>query len=116
MPWKRRPFTGRDLSAALTIADLREAARCRVPGFVFEYVEGGAEDEATLHGNRTACAALRFVPPTLVDTDGRTLATELLGAPSGAPLAIAPTGLNDRPDPDLFLTHLDAVEGNPAIP
>ena len=46
MPWKRRPFDGRDLARALNIADLRAVARRRVPHFVFEYVEGGAEDEA----------------------------------------------------------------------
>ncbi len=115
MPWKRRPYTGRDLSAALNIADLREAARRRVPGFVFEYVEGGAEDEATLRGNREAFAALRFVPPTLVNTEGRSLATELLGAPCGAPLAIAPTGLNGmlHPQGDIALARAAAAFGIP---
>ncbi len=115
MPWKRRPFTGRDLSAALNIADLREAARRRVPGFAFEYVEGGAEDEATLRGNREAFAALRFVPPTLVNTEGRSLATELLGAPCGAPLAIGPTGLNGmlHPQGDLALARAAAAFGIP---
>jgi (S)-mandelate dehydrogenase len=94
MPWKRRPFSGRHAARALNIADLRAVARRRVPGFVFEYVEGGAEDEATLRRNREALAAFRFVPPTLIDTSGRSLATSLLGRPAGAPLAIAPTGLN----------------------
>ncbi len=115
MPWKRRPFTGRDLSAALNIADLREAARRRVPGFVFEYVEGGAEDEATLHGNRAAFAALKFVPPTLVPTEGRTLTAELFGAPMRAPFAIAPTGLNGmlHPQGDVALARAAAAAGIP---
>ena len=52
MPWKRRPFNGGQFSRALNSADLREVARRRVPGFAFEYVEGGAEDEVTLRGNR----------------------------------------------------------------
>jgi (S)-mandelate dehydrogenase len=60
MPWRRRP--SRNIKRALNIADLREIARRRVPGFVFEYVEGGAEDEITLRGNREALEALRFVP------------------------------------------------------
>ena len=94
MPWKRRPFSGRDSARALNIADLREIARRRVPGFAFEYVEGGAEDEATLRHNREAFSALRFVPQTLVDTSGRSLATSLFGRPCAAPLVIAPTGLN----------------------
>lgn len=115
MPWNRRPFNGRNIASALNIADLREAARRRVPGFVFEYVEGGAEEEATLRGNREAFAALRFVPPTLIDTEGRSLGTELLGAPAGAPLAIAPTGLNGllHPHGDIALARAAAALGIP---
>jgi (S)-mandelate dehydrogenase len=94
MPWKRRPFDGRDLPRALNIDDLRAVARRRVPHFVFEYVEGGAEDEASLRCNRSAFEALHLVPHTLVDTSGRHLRTEILGRPVNAPLVIAPTGLN----------------------
>ena len=43
MPWKRRSFGSNHLSRALNIADLREIARRRVPGFAFEYLEGGAK-------------------------------------------------------------------------
>ena len=115
MPWKRRPFDGRDISSTQNITDLRALARRRVPGFVFEYVEGGAEDEATLNGNRAAFAALRFVPPTLIDTEGRSLRTELFGAPCGAPLAIAPTGLNGmlHPHGDIALARAAAAFGIP---
>jgi (S)-mandelate dehydrogenase len=115
MPWKRRPFSGRDSDRALNIADLREIARRRVPGFAFEYVEGGAEDEATLRRNREAFSALRFVPPTLIDTSGRSLATSLFGRPCAAPLAIAPTGLNGmlHPDGDLGLARAAAAFGIP---
>ncbi len=115
MPWKRRPFGGRDSARALNIADLREMARRRVPGFAFEYVEGGAEDEATLRRNREAFAALRFVPQTLVDTSGRSVATSLFGRPCAAPLVIAPTGLNGmlHPDGDLGLARAAASFGIP---
>jgi (S)-mandelate dehydrogenase len=115
MPWKRRPFHGRDSARALNIADLREIARRRVPGFAFEYVEGGAEDEATLRRNREAFSALRFVPQTLVDTSGRSLATSLFGRPCAAPLVIAPTGLNGmlHPDGDLGLARAAASFGIP---
>ena len=94
MPWKRRPFSGGDLGRALNIADLRAAAQRRVPHFVFEYVEGGAEDEASLRANRSSFETLRLVPQTLVDTSNRTLRTEILGRPAAAPLVIGPTGLN----------------------
>ena len=94
MPWKRRLFDGRDFARALNIADLRAVARRRVPHFVFEYVEGGAEDEATLRCNRSAFESLKWVPRTLVDTSNRSLKTEVLGRSAAAPLVIAPTGLN----------------------
>lgn len=115
MPWKRRRFTGRDCARALNIADLREIARRRVPGFAFEYVEGGAEDEATLRRNREAFAALRFVPQTLVDTAGRSLATSVFDRRSSAPLAIAPTGLNGmlHPEGDIGLARAAAEFGIP---
>src|SRR5258708_789194 len=94
MPWKRRPFSGRDLSRALNVADLRVIAQRRVPGFAFEYVEGGAEDEVTLRGNREALERLRLVPRTLIDTSARHQRTAILGRPASAPLIIGPTGLN----------------------
>jgi len=115
MPWKRRPFSGRDRACALNIADLREIARRRVPGFAFEYVEGGAEDEATLRRNREAFASFRFVPQTLVDTAGRSLGTSVFGRPCAAPFAIAPTGLNGmlHPDGDIGLARAAAGFGIP---
>jgi (S)-mandelate dehydrogenase len=115
MPWKRRGFAGRNHARALNIADLREIARRRVPGFVFEYVEGGAEDEATLRHNREAFAALRFVPQTLIDTRGRSLQAPLFGRPATAPFVIAPTGLNGmlHPGGDVALARAAAAFGIP---
>jgi (S)-mandelate dehydrogenase len=115
MPWKRRPFDGGDLSRALNIADLRAVARRRVPHFVFEYVEGGAEDEASLRCNRSSFEALRLVPQTLVDTSNRHLRTEILGRPAAAPLIIGPTGLNGmlHADGDIGLAKAAAHLGIP---
>ena len=115
MPWKRRPFTGGALSRALNIADLRELARRRVPGFAFEYVEGGAEDESSLHGNRAAFERLRLLPQTLIDTSRRQLRTTILGIGAQAPLVIAPTGLNNmlHAEGDLALARAAARRGIP---
>jgi (S)-mandelate dehydrogenase len=115
MPWKRRPFDGGDLTRALNIADLRAVARRRVPHFVFEYVEGGAEDEASLRCNRTSFEALRLIPQTLVDTSSRHLRTEILGRPAPAPLVIGPTGLNGmlHADGDIGLARAAARLGIP---
>jgi (S)-mandelate dehydrogenase len=115
MPWKRRPFAGRDIARALNIAELRDIARRRVPGFVFEYVESGAEDEVTLRGNLEALARLRLIPQTLVDTSARHLRSTILGRPANAPLIIAPTGLNGmlHPDGDVTLARAAAQLGIP---
>jgi (S)-mandelate dehydrogenase len=115
MPWKRRPFHSGNLARALNIAHLREIARRRVPGFAFEYVEGGAEDEATLRGNREALERLRLVPQSLVDTSARHQRISVLGRPANAPLIIAPTGLNGmlHPQGDLALARAAARLGIP---
>lgn len=115
MPWRRRLTRSRDFRRALNIADLREIARRRIPGFTFEYVEGGSEDEVTLRGNREALDALRFVPPTLVNTAQRHQRTELFGREMAAPLIIGPTGGNGLlyPHGDLCLAKAAARLGIP---
>jgi (S)-mandelate dehydrogenase len=82
-----------DLDKALSIDDLRAIARKRVPRFVFDYVDGGAEDEVTLHSNRRSFERLRFQPRTLVDVSQRNLGTTILGAPSALPVIAGPMGL-----------------------
>lgn len=115
MPWKRRPFSGSNLARALNIADLRAVARRRVPHFVFEYVEGGAEEEASLRCNRSSFESLRLIPQTLVDTTNRNLRTEILGRAAPAPLIIGPTGLNGmlHADGDIGLARAAARLGIP---
>jgi (S)-mandelate dehydrogenase len=115
VPWKRYPFTSRDISRALNIADLRDIARRRLPGFVFEYVESGAEDEATIRGNRVALERLQLVPTTLLDCSARHQRTTILGRAADAPLLIAPTGLNGllHPDGDVALARAAAKAGVP---
>jgi (S)-mandelate dehydrogenase len=115
MPWRRRPFRDTSLSRALNIGHLREIASRSVPHFVFEYVEGGSEDEASLRFNRTAFESYRFVPSTLVDTTARHHRTQLFGSQINAPLIVAPTGMNGiiRQDGDLLLARAAAAAGIP---
>jgi len=115
MAWQRRPFRGSDIARALNVADLREVARRRLPRFVFEYVDGGAEDEATLRGNRAAFERLRLLPRTLIDTAARHQRTQILAAEAPAPMVIAPTGFNGMiyPQGDLALARVAARRGIP---
>ncbi|MEX0663614.1 MAG: alpha-hydroxy acid oxidase [Acidimicrobiia bacterium] len=86
-----RPSTRR-LARCQNIEDLRRAARRRLPRPVFDYVEGGAEDEITLHRNTEAFDDLVLTPRVLRDVDAVDLSTTILGEPSPLPLALAPTG------------------------
>ncbi|KAF2989885.1 (S)-mandelate dehydrogenase [Methylocystis sp. MJC1] len=90
----RRLYTGSKLERARTIADLRAMAHCRLPAFAAEYLEGGAEDEATLARNFAALASYRLLPRALVDVSHRDQSVSLFGRSAPLPFAIAPTGLN----------------------
>jgi len=98
-------------SDALNIDELREIARRRVPRFAFDYVDGGAEDEATLSGNRAAFERLRFRPRTLIDVSLRDTSTSILGQPAAFPAIVGPTGLNGLqwPDGDMAIARAAAA-------
>src|SRR3954470_8546069 len=81
-----------DLSYAVSIEDLRQIARRRLPRAIFDFFDGGAEDEGTLRENRAAFERVRLLPKVLVDVSAVDLKTEIFGKTSALPLAIAPTG------------------------
>ena len=113
----RRYYSGGNLERALTIADLRARTHRRLPSFALEYLEGGAEDEATLDRERAAFGDWRFLPRTLVDVGARTAATMILGRPAPTPLVVAPTGLNGvfQRHADLALAQGAAEAGVPFV-
>ncbi len=76
----------------LSIEELRGAARRRLPRCVFEFFDGGAEDERTLRANRAAYERVRLLPKVLVDVSGVGTQIDLLGKSAALPIAVAPTG------------------------
>jgi L-lactate dehydrogenase (cytochrome) len=76
----------------VNIHDLREAARRRLPRFLFDYVDGAAYDEKTMRWNEAAFDRWRFRHRVLVDMSERKLGVSVLGAEQALPLALAPTG------------------------
>ncbi|HEY1621283.1 MAG TPA: alpha-hydroxy acid oxidase [Streptosporangiaceae bacterium] len=82
-----------------TIGELRAAARCRVPGVVFDYVDGGAGDEVTLRRNMAALRRIELRPRVLVDVSKVTTSTTVLGEPVALPLIGAPMGLTGLLNP-----------------
>ncbi|WP_436644294.1 alpha-hydroxy acid oxidase [Microbaculum sp. FT89] len=113
----RRYYGGRNLARAVSFADLRQMAQRRLPRFVFEYLEGGAEQEVTLRRNRAVFDDIQLIPRTLVPLDRIDLSTTLLGSPVPLPVAAAPTGFNGLlwRDGDLALARACARMGVPFI-
>ena len=82
----------RTLRKAVTVDDLRRVAKRRLPRGVFDYIDGGAEDERTLANNSAGYAKLEFRPHVLRDVSELHTSTTLLGKRISMPLVLAPTG------------------------
>lgn len=80
------------ISRAVSIEDLRELARWRVPRIVFNYIDGGAEGEWTLRENRRAFEQVSFRPHHAVAVPACDLRTRVLGRELSMPLLLAPVG------------------------
>src|SRR6266566_6937184 len=76
----------------LNIEDLRRAAKRRLPRVVFDYIDGGAEDEWTLRANSLAFEAVTFRPRCAVAVPSCDLRTTVLGTSLPIPLILAPVG------------------------
>ncbi|MFD0559928.1 L-lactate dehydrogenase (cytochrome) [Stackebrandtia endophytica] len=88
----RLSSTRRRLEAAVTIHDLRDAARRRTPRAAFDYTDGAAESEVSLARARQAFNDVQFNPSILRDVSKVSTGWEVLGAPVAMPFGIAPTG------------------------
>ena len=75
------------------IADFREAARRRLPRFLFEYIDGGAYGEVTLRRNVDDLARIALRQRVLRDVSAIDLSATLFGQPMTMPVALAPIGL-----------------------
>src|SRR5216117_3325360 len=76
----------------LNIEDLRRAAKRRLPRVVFDYIDGGAEDEWTLRANSRAFEAVTLRPRCAVAVQSCDLRTVVLGASLPMPVILAPVG------------------------
>jgi (S)-mandelate dehydrogenase len=88
----RRFHGGQSVDRACSIEELRHMAQRRLPSFVFEYLEGGAEDEVTLRRNREAFADIQFVPRTLVKSGAVDTTVSIFDRGAAMPVMIAPMG------------------------
>lgn len=91
------------------IADLKARAKRRIPGFVFDYVEGGCNQEHTLRHNRAALDAVYLRPDYLKPYKPPTLTTRLFEQDYAAPFGVAPLGLSGLVWPGASLFHARAA-------
>ena len=100
----------RRLAKAASVADLRRIAKRRLPGGVFDYIDGGAEDERTLAANQAAFADVTYRPRVLRGVEKVDSASTVLGQPLAFPLVLAPCGFPRIADPQGELAVARAAE------
>jgi L-lactate dehydrogenase (cytochrome) len=76
-----------------SIEDLRCLARKRLPRAIFDFIDGGAQDEVTLRRNRDDFQRFTLLPRALTDVSQRDQSVTVLGQSLRSPLILAPTGL-----------------------
>ncbi|MER9603758.1 alpha-hydroxy acid oxidase [Mesorhizobium sp. M0239] len=81
------------MSQILTIADLKDLARRRVPKMFFDYADSGSWTEGTYRANEEDFQKIKFRQRVLVDMDNRSLASTMIGEKVSMPVALAPTGM-----------------------
>jgi len=75
------------------VEDYREAARRRLPRFLFDYIDGGAGAEQTLAANIADLAQVRLKQRVLANVEDLSLETEWFGRRVGLPVVLAPVGM-----------------------
>ncbi len=73
--------------------DLRSKAKRKMPGFAFDYLDGGCNEDVNLHRNTADIREVNLIPQYLAPYQRSSLKTELFGHEYDAPFGIAPVGL-----------------------
>src|SRR3954451_9664142 len=79
--------------APATATDYRELARRRLPRQLFDYVDGGAYDEATMRANVEDLQDVLLRQVVMRDVSERDPSVEVLGQQLALPIILAPVGL-----------------------
>ena len=98
------------MSDILTIADLKDLARRRVPKMFFEYADSGSWTEGTYRANEDDFQKIKFRQRVLVDMDNRSLESTMIGEKVSMPVALAPTGMTGMQHADGEMLAARAAE------
>ncbi|MDB5555731.1 MAG: lldA [Rhizobium sp.] len=99
-----------EMKSVLTIAEMKELARRRVPKMFFDYADSGAWTEGTYRANEADYAGIKLRQRVLVDMTGRSLASEMVGEKVSMPVALSPTGLTGMQHADGEMLAAQAAE------
>jgi isopentenyl diphosphate isomerase/L-lactate dehydrogenase-like FMN-dependent dehydrogenase len=104
MPSAKLPFS---------VAEFRRRARRELPRAVFDFVDGGAEDERTLRRNEAAFGEIELLPRPLAGTAARDQRVTLFGKSLSLPVIVGPTGLAGLlwPDGELATARAASAAG-----
>lgn len=81
------------IDRAATAEDYRSIARRRLPAFLFHYLDGAAGNEVTARRNIVDMQALSLRQRVMVNVEGVSTATQLLGMSLSMPVILGPVGL-----------------------
>jgi L-lactate dehydrogenase (cytochrome) len=77
----------------VTAADYRRLAEKRLPRFLFDYIDGGANEEVTMGANMSDFARYRLKQRVMHDVGNVDTGTQMCGVPFRMPLILAPVGM-----------------------
>jgi (S)-mandelate dehydrogenase len=105
------------LSAGISIGELQQLARRRLPRVLFEVIESGVEEQCAVVRNAAAFQRYRLLPHVLTDVSKREQTTAIFGRLYAGPFGIAPTGVAAlfRRDADLMLAQAAAQSRIPFV-
>lgn len=83
----------RSLKNCHNVLDLRDLAKRRLPGPIFHYIDGAAEDEITYRRNTSAFDDYDLVPNVLAGVENIDMSVEVMGFKLGLPIFCSPTAL-----------------------
>ena len=92
------------------IEDLRRVAKFKVPKMFYDYADSGSWTESTYRANSRDFNEIKFRQKVLVDMEGRSLATKMVGQDVTMPVALAPTGLTGMQRADGEILAAKAAE------
>src|SRR3954449_13353380 len=107
-----------NIDDAINIEDLHQLAKRKLPKVMFDYIEGGVEDERGLERNGAAFQKHHLLPRYLVDVSTRDQTQTIFGRTFSSPFGISPTGgvgLYQRRGGELLLAEAAAAANIPYI-